>query len=79
MKQRVMEFEKIKKIIKENYNYADCGLFNTRNIAGDIMLTLYKGNHFTLDICYDWSYYEIFGTNEKEFKELKDYYNSLGE
>lgn len=75
---RKEELEKIKEIIKENYKNADCGLFSTRNIVGDKMLTLYKGNYFQIDICYFWSYYEVFGTTKKEFDELYNYYNSLG-
>lgn len=32
---REKELEEVKNIIKEYYNEADCGLYNTRNIVGD--------------------------------------------
>ena len=75
---RKEELEKIKEIIKENYKNADCGLYSTRNIVGDIMTNLYKGENFQIDICYFWSYYEVFGTTKEEFDELYNYYDSLG-
>ena len=69
--------EKAKEVIKEHYEEADCGIFNTRNWAGDIMTTVYDEDGLTIDICYNWSYYEVFGLSEDEFKELSVYYNSL--
>lgn len=72
------EFKKVKEIIKEHYKDAECGLYDTRNIAGDKMTTLYKGKYFTLDICYFWSYFEVFGTTDKEFKKLEELYDELG-
>lgn len=70
--------EKAKEIVKENYRYADCGLFNTRNILGDRMVTIYKGEGLTVDICFYYSYFEVFGLSNADFKELERYYNSLG-
>lgn len=69
--------EKAKEVIKEHYEFADCGIFNTRNCAGDIMTTIYDENGLTIDICYYWSYFEVFGLSEDEFKELSVYYYSL--
>lgn len=77
VKEREKEFIKIKNLIKENYEDASCGLFNTRNIVGDYMSTIFTGKYFTLDICYYWCYFEVFGTTEEEFKELKEFYKSL--
>ena len=74
---REKEFELIKELIKKHFEDADAGLFNTRNIAGDRMATIFTGKYFTLDICYFYSYYEVFGTTEQEFKELKEYYDRL--
>lgn len=76
---REKEFKKIKKMIKKFYKFGDCGLFNTRNIAGDEMETLFKGNYFQLDICYFWAYFEVFGTTSDEMNELFNLYNKLGE
>jgi len=70
-------FTKAKEIVKAYYEYADCGIFNSRNIIGDMMETIYENNGLTIDICYDWSYFEVFGLDEAEFKELERYYYSL--
>lgn len=76
-KERKEELEKVKEIIKENYKKFDCGLFFTRNIVGDYMTTLFENKYFTLDGCYDWSYYELFGTTEEEKEEVWKFYCSL--
>lgn len=76
--ERLEEFEKVKELMKKYIKEAKCGLFHTRNTAGDSMTTLFCGKHFTLDHCYYYSYYEVFGTTEKEFKELQKYYKKIG-
>lgn len=67
-----------KKIIKRNYSIADLGIFHTRNICGDIMFNVYDKNGLTIDICREWAYFEVFGLSDNDFKELVEYYNSLG-
>lgn len=74
---REQEFSKVKQIIKENLSDGDCGLFDTRNCIGDSMVTIFEGEYFTLDVCYDYSYFEVFGTTDEEFKELDEYYEKL--
>lgn len=74
---REKEFEKVKKLIKENYDDADCGLYDTRNIVGDYMVNIFDGKYFTLDICYYYSYFEVFGATSEEFAILKTIYNNL--
>lgn len=69
--------EKAKTIIKENFKAGNYGLYNTRNIAGDNMTTLYKEGGLQIDICYYWSYFEVFGLSDSQFDELLDYYNDL--
>ena len=66
-----------KRIIKENYKDADCGIYDTRNIVGDQMTTIYRGNELTIDICYHYSYFEVFGLSNDEFDELEKFYNIL--
>lgn len=75
---RENEFLKVKEIIKEYYDDACCGLYDTRNIAGDYMTNIFRGKYFTLDICYYYEYFEVFGTSYAEFKELEQYYKELG-
>lgn len=67
-----------KNIIKENIEYASHGIFYTRNIAGDQMTTLYNKDGLTVDICFYYEYFEVFGLSSSEFKELKEYYSKLG-
>lgn len=69
--------EKAKVIIKAHYKDADCGIFNSRNTVGDTMETIYEDEGLTIDICYYWSYFEVFGLSKAEFEELEEYYGSL--
>lgn len=41
------------------------------------MTTIYKDDELTIDICYDYSYFEVFGLSDTEFEELEDFYESL--
>lgn len=66
-----------KKIIKENYKDADCGIFDSQNIVGDWMTNIYNDNGLAIDICYRWSYFEVFGLSDDEFNKLKEFYNTL--
>lgn len=71
--------EKAKEIVKKYYEVADCGIFNSRNIVGDVMETIYIDEDLTIDICYNYSYLEVFGLSNANFEELEKYYNSLAE
>ncbi len=77
MKDRKEEFKKIKELIKEFVDVAEFGLFDTRNIVGDHMITIYKGKYFILDICFGYGYFEVFGTTHLEFWKLSKYYSKL--
>ena len=70
--------ERAKKVIDEHYNEAVCGLFFTRNFAGDYMETVYADNEITVDICRGYEYFEVFGLTEIEQKELSKYYKAKG-
>lgn len=76
---RLEELEKVKTVIKTNYKIADCGIYNTRNLVGDPMVTIFEGEYFTVDICFSWAYFEVFGTNQKEWDLLEKFYEELGE
>ena len=71
------KLEKAKEIITENFSDGCCGIYNTPNIAGDWMTTLYADGKFIIDICYTWSYFEVFGLSDDEFTELVRYYNEI--
>lgn len=66
-----------KAIIKEHYTNYDCGIFNTPNIVGDPMQTIYEDDSLEVLGCYYYSYLEVLGLSEDEFKKLEEYYNSL--
>lgn len=74
----INKLETAKKIILEYYEDADCGLFNTRNLVGDPMYTIYDENGLQIDICYSYAYFEVFGLTNDEFDRLMKYYCSLG-
>lgn len=65
--------EKTKKIIESRIQDARFGIFNSRNIVGDIMSTIYEDDEITIDICYHWCYFEVFGLSDDEFKSLEAY------
>lgn len=71
----VSRIDKVKNVIRNNY--VDCGLFFTRNWVGDPMLTIWEEDGVTIDICYDYAYFEVFGLTEEEENELSAFYNSL--
>ena len=68
---------KAKEIIKENFRNGSDGLFDTRNIIGDTMTELYNNDGLKIDICYGYSYFEVFGLTDTEYDELGKYYRSL--
>ena len=69
--------KEIKKVIKEYYKDANCGIYDCRNMVGDPMDMIYKDGKVRIDICYHWSYFEVFGLTDKEFEELAKYYHTL--
>lgn len=57
-------------LIENNYNGKQT--FDTRNIVGDNMYTVYNNDGITVDYCYCYDYLEIFGLTEEEYRSLKD-------
>ena len=77
MTEREKEFEEVKKVLKENIEEARCGLFFSKNDVGDPMTNLYIGKNFTVEVCWKWYYYEVFGCDIKEERELINYYEKI--
>ena len=73
------KLEIAKKIIKEYYPQAKCGIFDCPNWIGDPMETIYKNDGLIIDICYQWMYFEVFGLSFEDFTKLTDYYWTLEE
>ena len=71
------KLDKAKDVIKSYFGAADCGIFNRRNIVGDPMETVYEGDGLLIDICYRYSYFEVFGLSPSEFASLVKYYDRL--
>lgn len=69
--------EKAKEIIEKNIEDARYGIFNTRNIVGDRMTSLYDDGDLQIDICYDWGYFEVFGLSDEEFEQLEEFYRLI--
>ena len=71
------KFEKAKEIITKNYSEGNCGIFDSHNVVGDWMTNIYTDKELTIDICYTWNYFEVFGLSDEEFNELARYYSTL--
>ena len=41
------------------------------------MVTRYVDDDIKIDVCPGWSYFEVFGLTTEEFRELKNFYESL--
>ena len=67
---------KVKEVIAQYIEDADCGCYFTRNICGDRMSELFEDldNKIEVDICYGYNYFEIFGLTEEEEKEITEFY-----
>ena len=71
------KLEMAKSVIKENIRFALCGIFDTRNVVGDPMHTVFNQDDLKIDICYGWDYFEVFGLSQDDFNELEEYYYRL--
>ena len=71
--------ETAKRVIEEHFEEANCGIFDCRNLVGDPMVTVYDDAGLTIDICYEYNYFEVFGLSNEDFTELKKFYDSLEE
>ena len=73
------KLEKAKAVITKHFKDADCGIFNSLNFFDDPMFTIYDDGELNVDICYKWSYFEVFGLTKNDFNLLKEYYKGLQE
>lgn len=71
------KLDKAKEVIKSHFGAADCGIFSSRNIVWDPMETVYEDDGLQIDICYRYSYFEVFGLSPSEFDSLVEYYDRL--
>ena len=66
-----------KRVIEKNFKKAAYGIYDCRNRTGDPMATIYNKVGLTIDICYNYEYFEVFGLSDEDFAELKRFYKSL--
>ena len=71
------KLNKLKEFLENNY--PNIQAFNTRNLVGDDMITVYDEDGITVDYCEEWDYIEIFGLTNEEFRSLLDEESYLGE
>ena len=79
MNENKTKLEIAKEVIQKNLDDARCGIFNCRNWVGDTMTTIYQNGGLTIDICYGYEYFEVFGLTVEDFNELSHFYNKLNE
>lgn len=46
-------------------------MFDTRNLVGDLMETIYDEDGIVVDYCYYCEYIEVFGLIDEEFERLE--------
>lgn len=76
---REKELQNVLDSIKRKYGNAECGVFFSRNLVDDPMINIFKGTFFSVDICYYYGYFEVFGCTEEEKQVVISFYNELGE
>lgn len=70
---------RIKKIILENIEDGNCGLyFSSNELTNDTFELLFYDGTRTVKICRYWSYFEVFGLTEAEQANLKEFYENIG-
>ena len=52
-------------------------IFYTRNIAGDLMYTIYEKDNVQIDYCSEWDYIEIFGLNKEDYNKVVETIGSV--
>ena len=71
------KLEIAKKVIAEYIFQAMHGIFDTANIIGDEMDTIFDEDGLVIKICYYYEYFEVFGLSEADFRELKRFYHAM--
>ena len=64
-----MKNKDVENFLKE-HNLWGTQCFNIPNTAGDPTETIYNQDGIQIELCEYYDYYEIFGLDEEDFKEL---------
>lgn len=64
-------YEEAKQFLRNKFQ-GDIQMFNTRNIVGNDMDTIYEDieNGIQIDYCWSWHYVEVFGFDQSTFDRL---------
>lgn len=68
--------EKLINFLKEKFP-SGIQMFDTRNIVGDYMITIYDEDGIVVDYCRGYNYIEIFGLTEGQFYEVGRQLNGI--
>lgn len=68
-----MKVDKLIAFLKEKFPEG-IQMFDTKNVVGDHMETIYEEDGITVDYCCGWGYIEIFGVSKEDF----DYIEKIG-
>lgn len=63
--------EELRKFIIER-DFEGTQTFNSRNLVGDRMVTIYEDDGIKVDYCPYYVYLEIFGLSNEEYHSLSD-------
>lgn len=66
---KIRRIDEVKVFLKELHPEG-IQMFNSRNIMGDPMYTIYDKDGIMIDECSCYNYIEIFGVTEEEYNEL---------
>lgn len=58
------KIDKLKKFLNEEFKEKILA-YNSRNLVGDRIYTIYDEDGITVDMCYEWNYIEIFGLTQQ--------------
>lgn len=65
----IRRIDKVKAFLKELHPEG-IQMFNSRNLVGDPMYTIYDKDGISIDECSYYGYIEVFGVTEEEYNEL---------
>lgn len=64
-----------KEVISEYLPEGLCGIFDCLSREPDEKVPIYVSEGLVILFCWYWSYFEVFGLSDEEFKELENWYD----
>ena len=69
------DYELAKTVLKAQLDYAGEELYDSDNIAGDPVETLFDNGRFHINLCADYGYFDVVGLSSDDFAHLKMWWN----